>query len=407
MRRTKRQRHPRGEFTVREFKTPAGETVWRVSGIKMDGSRVRSNFKREDAARAEKQRLEAEAANFEAVPLIATKLTKDQVVDAEKALGELKAGNLVTAVRFFNEHYQDPLDPIKLTDAVDRFIDEAEGRNLRPETVNNLKFRLGALVEFTPESRLVWQILPEHIKAFLQRKNGKARGFRTIRNDQLALSNFFNWAKTNRHCTTNPMEAVQNVKVDRKKPGIFDAATVRRLLNAAVEYEDGKTVPYFVLGLFCGLRPTEAARLTWDKIDLTDKLITIETDGTKVRGGSERFVPISDNAVVWLTPHALKRTPLAIDREGFEAVKTLAKLDKWPQDVLRHTALSNHLAQHHHEGLTAEFAGNSVEVIKRFYRRAIKPKDAEEFWTITPDAMRGETIQLPNPQAEPRHKAAS
>src|SRR5689334_2588169 len=133
MSKPKRQRHPRGEFTVRQFKTPGGETVWRVSGMRMDGTRARFNFKREDAARAEKQRLEAEAANFETVPLIATKLTREQVTDAERAVAELKAGNLLTAVRFFNEHYQDPLDPIKLNVAVDRFIDEGRGRNLRTE----------------------------------------------------------------------------------------------------------------------------------------------------------------------------------------------------------------------------------------------------------------------------------
>ena len=245
-------------------------------------------------------------------------------------------------------------------------------------------------MDFIPADKIVSQILPAQIGDFLHRKTGKPRGFRTIRNDRLALSTFFNWCKTAKHVVENPMLAVANVKVDRTKPGIFDLPTVCRLLDAAAKYEGGKTVPYFALGLFCGLRPTEAERLTWDKIDLTDKLIAIETDGTKVRGGSERFVAISDNAVEWLTPHALKRTPLALERKDFEEIKTLAKLDKWPQDVLRHTAISNYQAEHRHEGLTAEWAGNSVEVVKRHYRRAIKPADAKKFWEIMPAA--GEKI---------------
>jgi integrase len=198
------------------------------------------------------------------------------------------------------------------------------------------------------------------------------------------------------------MEVVPGVKVDRKRPEVFKVNEVRRVLDAALNYEDGKCVPYFVLGLFCGLRPTEAERLSWDAIDLADKLISIESEGTKVRG-SERFVHISENAVAWLLPHAVKRTSIPVSREDFEAIKALAKIE-WSQDILRHTAISNYQAEHRHEGLTAEWAGNSVEVIKKHYRRAIKPADAKIYWQITPENIRAETIELS--KAEPESLAA-
>jgi integrase len=374
----------RAAFKLSHFTNPSGQTVWRVSGTKRDGSRVRKNYKTEPEAVNAKADLEREDLNLPVTPMLPTRLSRAQLDDAERAYGELLRGTLTEAVRFYNENSQDPLQPIKLSEAVEKFKTERGRENLRPETLKNLRFRLGAFVDFMPADKIVSQILPAQISDFLHRKTGKARGFRTIRNDRLALSKFFNWCLTNKHVVENPMGAVANVKVDRTKPGIFDVATVRRLLDAAEHYEDGKTLPYFVLGLFCGLRPTEAERLTWDKIDLTDKLITIETDGTKVRGGSERFVAISENAVAWLAPHALKRTAIALTRPDFEAIKTLARLDKWPQDVLRHTAISNYQAEHRHEGLTAEWAGNSVEVVKRHYRRAIKPADARTFWEIMP-----------------------
>ena len=58
--------------------------------------------------------------------------------------------------------------------------------------MNNLRFRLGAFVDWIPAGKLVSEILADQIKDFLHRKTGKARGHRTIKNDRLVLSKFFN-----------------------------------------------------------------------------------------------------------------------------------------------------------------------------------------------------------------------
>ena len=154
---------------------------------------------------------------------------------------------------------------------MDSFKTEKTAAKLRPDTLNNLRFRLGAFVAFMPAGKLVSEIMPEQIDAFLHRANGKARGKRTIKNDRLALSNFFTWATGRKHCVKNPMEAVAKVRAGSKRPEVFDLPTVRKLLDAALKHENGKCLPYFALGLFCGLRPTETERLTWDKIDLAGK----------------------------------------------------------------------------------------------------------------------------------------
>ena len=300
----------REAYRLSHFTNPSGQIVWRVAGTKRDGNRVRKNYKTEAEAVNAKADLEREDLNLPVTPLLPTRLTMSQLADAERAYGELLRGTLTQAVRFFNANFQDPLQPIKLTDAVEKFKLERGRQNLRPETLKNLRFRLGAFVDFMPADKIASQILPAQIGDFLHRKTGKARGFRTIRNDRLALSGFFNWCKTNKHVVENPMLAVANVKVDRTKPGIFDVATVCRLLDAAAVYEGGKTLPYFVLGLFCGLRPTEAERLTWDKIDLTDKLITIGTDGTKVRGAASGLSPSATTPLPGWRRTRLRKRPL-------------------------------------------------------------------------------------------------
>jgi site-specific recombinase XerD len=404
---TKAKWEVREAFKLSRFVNPSGQIVWRVSGMKRDGTRVRQNFKREDEAIAQKQALEVEALNIKHTPLLPTNLTREQLSDAERAVAELKSGfTLLTAARFFNNNFQDPLKPIKLNDAVEKFRSEKAAERLRPETLNNLRFRLGAFVELMPAQKLVSEIMAEQVNDFLYRTNGKPRGKRTIKNDRLALSNFFNWATARKHCAANPMDAVSKVRVGSKRPEVFNLATVRKLLDAALTHNNGKCLPYFVLGLFCGLRPTETERLTWDKIDLAEKLITIDAETAKVTAEehcNERFVSISVNAVAWLLPNSIERLPLGIDRKDFEAIKTLAAIKVWPQDVLRHTAISNYQAVHNHEGLTAEWAGNSVKVVRKHYRRAIKPVDAASFWAIFPNSERtGNIIELPKPLVNSR-----
>lgn len=391
----KSKRGKREAFKLSHFTNPSGQIVWRVSGTKKDGSRVRKNFKTELEAVGEKQALETEDLNHKPIPFRQTKLTPEQIADAERAVAELKAGTLLGAVRFFNENFQDPLKPTKLTDAVESFKTEKAAAKLRPETLNNLRFRLGAFLDFVPPDRLVSEIMPEQINDFLYRTNGKPRGKRTIKNDRLAVSNFFTWATGRKYCVKNPMDAVAKVRAGSKRPEIFDLPAVRKLLDAALKYENGKCVPYFALGLFCGLRPTETERLTWSKIDLTEKIITIDADTAKVTEAehcNERYVAISDNAAAWLLPYSIEKLPLGIERKDFEAVKTLAGIETWPQDVLRHTAISNYQAKHQHEGLTAEWAGNSVKVVRKHYRRPIKTADTTAFWSIYPNTERTENI---------------
>ena len=82
----KAKREVREAFKLSRFVNPSGQIVWRVSGMKQDGTRVRQNFKREDEAIAQKQTLEVEALNIKHTPLLPTNLTREQLSDAERAV---------------------------------------------------------------------------------------------------------------------------------------------------------------------------------------------------------------------------------------------------------------------------------------------------------------------------------
>ena len=86
------------------------------------------------------------------------------------------------------------------------------------------------------------------------------------------------------------------------------------------------------------------------------------------------------NLIAWLLPHAPKKTPIRGKNwrkelevkwaAGFgnknekpksdetdEQKKKREKLIPWTQDIMRHTAISHHLAYFQHEGKTATWAG--------------------------------------------------
>jgi integrase len=183
------------------------------------------------------------------------------------------------------------------------------------------------------------------------------------------------------YCGSNPANLEKRNgrrTADEREPEVLSLASVRKLLEAAQGYREGKLVPYVVLGLFCAIRPTELARLSWKEIDLEAKTVTIGAKMAKMR--ARRIVEVSDNAVTWLA------LPIKGPnwRKDFTEVRTLAGIKHWTQDVLRHTGISHHLSQHQHEGRTAVWAGNSPDVIQRHYRGLVKRAESAEFWALTP-----------------------
>jgi integrase len=158
------------------------------------------------------------------------------------------------------------------------------------------------------------------------------------------------------------------------------------------------------VSLFGGLRPAEVARLTWDRVDLTEKTITL--DGSMAKTRQRRIVKLPENAIAWLLSLAPKHPNfvLAAFQRHFGRVKLAAgfngdderkdengkKLRPWVQDYMRHTAISMYLAKHKHEGEAATWAGNSPNVIHRHYKGLVKEADAKEFWKLTPATVQAE-----------------
>ena len=174
----------------------------------------------------------------------------------------------------------------------------------------------------------------------------------------------------------------QPVSVVVKPPEVLSLDACKKLLEAAQAHKGGLLAPYVAVCLFGGLRPFEAARLTWDQVNLQDREIRMEASQTKTK--RPRVVLIDETLRAWLVAHKDKPFFPTNWRKEFDAVRAAAQITRWPNDIMRHTAISHYFRRVGSYGQTAEWAGNSEAIIKAHYQGRVSTKEAKKFWAMRP-----------------------
>ncbi|MHA3774532.1 tyrosine-type recombinase/integrase [Verrucomicrobiota bacterium sgz303538] len=214
---------------------------------------------------------------------------------------------------------------------------------------------------------------------------------RTRLNIRTKLAQFLNYCRRRKWIDSNPAEIV-TIRVPSSEVSILSPSEADQLLRAAEKSASATVVvPYVAVGLFAGLRPGEIEHLKWE-------MIRFETGEIEVRGETSkrretRFVHIEPTLHHWLVPHRKECGPItgANFRRQWEQVRISAGYSlrgsegvPWPDDVLRHSYGSYWLAKHGDRSRLAELMGNTVQVIRKHYRRAIPKKEADAFWDLRP-----------------------
>lgn len=199
------------------------------------------------------------------------------------------------------------------------------------------------------------------------------------------LSTFFAWAVRHEHIRRNPCERVELPRQVRGTPPIFTIRQAARVL-AWARRQSPRAVPALVLSMLAGLRPEEALRTDWKAIDLEAGLIRVEAQTSKVR--QRRVVYPMPSAVAWLRWAKDNGGELPFPRMGWtrliRRLRVLLKLDRWPQDITRHTAASYWLAVEGNAYTLAEALGHSPAILKTHYRALVTRQEAERFWRMMP-----------------------
>ncbi len=319
-------------------------------------------------------------------------LTPAQRLDAKQAL-ELLAGSstLSTAARFWLRHNPSG-DAVTLKALGEQFLADLLRRGCRKTTYAERRQKINRLCEAHGERPAVSVTAPELV-TWMDEKGltgATADGYRRM------FRAWFNYGVKQGILEANPVDRIERSVMDEKMPVFWPVKTIEALLCAA-EQTCPDMVPSLAIMAFAGLRPGEVAGLTWEHVDLAERIIRVTPESSKVRRA--RIVEISENLVQWLAPHqkksgAVSPAPMTFRRARARIMQS-AGIKTWIPDVLRHSYATFHFAQHQDAGKLAAQMGHigDAGILYKHYRGLATPKEAAKFWAITPH-VEDNVIQL-------------
>jgi integrase len=226
--------------------------------------------------------------------------------------------------------------------------------------------------------------------------------FRTV------LHALFGYAVDRAFCAFNPVAKTAKAKLVDKAPEIFTPGEAKALLEAALPAPEDANVPEaerwlgnpdiipaLAIGLFAGLRQAEIERLDWSEIDLGRSFIEVTAEKAKTK--RRRLVHIEPNLSAWLAPFARKSGSVMPPnyRNKAEATWKHAGLEAWPDNGLRHSYASYHLAHFKDASrLALELGHGTTQMLFAHYRELVHPDEATQYWKISPDTESGANTQL-------------
>lgn len=206
------------------------------------------------------------------------------------------------------------------------------------------------------------------------------------------LRMFLNWVlhEDKGYISTNPADGIK-YKLDKFSKEYFNPEQIKALLKI-VKHECPQLLGYYALLAFCGLRPSEGARVTWGDINTETKQLRVSDEGKT----GERYIELLPVALAWVEYHR-KQTPKGmpfvpdanlfnLERQIREAYRKQNN-DTWYADGLRHGFATFYNSKIQNDPAVAWYMGNSVSTIKKHYAKRLPQPELDAFFGMTPDVV--------------------
>ena len=261
--------------------------------------------------------------------------------------------------------------------AVRMFVNEAEPQSKSHEQKLQIFERAfpaafgGRVADIEPVAIRRW------IKARSDNGNTQAMYFRYARM-------FFGYLKANRLIADDPMGGVPAPKT---KPGrnILTPAQMKALL--ALDLPDHVRA-LLLLGGFAGLRTEEVERMEWSHVNTKSGQIHVPPGAMKDSGGfDQRIVDFTEplkRRKAWLAKQSGKIIGVASETLHAHRRRACAPiLAEWPDNALRHSFATYHLARAKNAGLTAYQMGHtSAAMVQKVYAVPAALADSKAWWAL-------------------------
>lgn len=273
--------------------------------------------------------------------------------------------------------------PCTLKRAVDETLEAKRKANRRETYLKGLELYLDQFSEGRVNDD-IGSFTSSKIEAWFSVRNEAPA---TRRSNLGRLSAMFDLCWRRGYIPENPCWRIEAVSVEN---GIPKTLTLKQSKDALKWSRKSakRFLGWLALTLLVGLRPeAEADKISWKEIDLKKKCIRIESAGTKVRSHRIIDLMMCPPALKWLAEAKLIKSPLPLAevtrRRYLRKLRKKLGFEKWPQDILRHTAASNLLAFHQDAGKVANFLGNSAGTLLRNYKALVYRKDAQKWMRMS------------------------
>lgn len=280
-------------------------------------------------------------------------------------------------------------------EAIEEFHASKEFEGTKMLQRRTLKKRLGYFLRSYPDRQLS-SLASGEIQSWLQKLQGEDKKKKprplsntTKKNIHRSINQFWNWCERREYVTRNPMNAVASPKQDEPKKEIF---TIEQLEAMIKESTDEERI-LIALGAFAGLRASEIEGnedhpgIRWENLDFEKGEIWIPKEVTKKT--RERIVPMFEPFKALIT-NRKKSGPMfkVYDQKKRAMRQSLAKkagLKSWPNNALRHSFASYHLAAFEDVSKTSLMIGHrDPETTFKHYARLVRKADGEKFFKISP-----------------------
>ena len=379
-----------------------GVYVYQVAVPNAEGGRLkRKTFSDKKDAQTFLAAAKIQNENYGAAAFTITDALRTDAVRAAEILAGLNV-SLTEVARFYRDDYDRRTQGKTFEEAIEHFI--ASNKSKNDVYRANLKTRLSHFAAAAAGENTM-SIDADDISRFLAELPYAPR---TVDHYWSHLDSFFIHCKKRKWVTDNPMISVPRGKVVSGEIAFLTPKEAARVLQSC----DDQILAGIVIGLFCGLRVSEIERLDWSMVDLNEGQIKLAA--ARVKNSARRVVPIPLCATAWLTPLQKISGPIWPDKEikrdlweqarvkaGYgpykqaSATTVLLQTDPktgllrtdlrpWPDNALRHTAITYKVAIKPELQRIAYESGNSPKMIRDYYNGLGTSKQAAAFYAIMP-----------------------
>jgi integrase len=379
--------------TKKRVKVGNGRRLWCVTWPRIGKGRNRQFFTDEAEAQTVFDQKKIEQENFGTAGLAFDEKKRGEYLKCAERL-EPFGKTISDAVDFYLPHLQASNRTCTAAELVDELLKIKEADGASERYLSDLGSRLSqfaAVFDGKPVSEIASLQIDEWLRSLSDKETGKRLSPVTRNNFRRILIVAFNFALGRGYCVGNPAEQTARAKEIASPVGILTVDQTARLLENAVP----ELLPSIAIGAFAGLRRAELERLDWQEVDLQSGLI--EVTASKAKSARRRFVKIQPNLAKWLQPRAQLSgnvTPSGY-RVLLESARDAAGIQEWPQNALRHSFASYHLARFNDAAVLAlELGHTNSNLVFQHYRQLVKPKQAERYWKITPAPAGKKVVQF-------------